>query len=206
MILNMERVLDQDERIRRAEEIYAKRRNLRERRARATVTVAEPKNFKLFKKLILQIAICILIYFILHLINTTNYSFSKDTLSKTEELISHDFDFYSIYSNAVEVINNYLYSDGIIPGNNETNGDGEETEDQNQIPANVEQNENSENIGTDGEQSEEEGVNQSEVSYTEGSETERVKNTYSFVSPVVRNCFIRIWRKRGYSRCSNSIS
>ena len=46
----MERLLSQDERIRRAEEIYARRQNLRiakERTRRATVNVSsKPKNFK----------------------------------------------------------------------------------------------------------------------------------------------------------------
>ena len=51
----MERLLSQDERIRRAEEIYARRKNLREKSKRATVNVSEPKNFKLLKKIVLQI-------------------------------------------------------------------------------------------------------------------------------------------------------
>ena len=47
----MERVYSPDERIRRAEEIYARRQNLRERTKRATLRVenSKPKNFKLFK-------------------------------------------------------------------------------------------------------------------------------------------------------------
>jgi len=79
----MERTFTQDERIRRAEEIYAKRQNLRERTKRATLSVSsEPKNFKLFKRMILQIIICVLIYFIFYLVNTTDYSFSEGTMEK----------------------------------------------------------------------------------------------------------------------------
>ena len=70
----MERLLSQDERIRRAEEIYARRQDLRERTKRATLNVSnETRNFRLLKKLALQITICMLMYFIFYLINTTNY-------------------------------------------------------------------------------------------------------------------------------------
>ena len=40
----MERTFTQDERIRRAEEIYAKRQNLRERTRRATLNVSETRK------------------------------------------------------------------------------------------------------------------------------------------------------------------
>jgi len=90
----LERAFGVDERIRRAEEIYARRKNLREKTRRAKVSVGEtPKNFKLFKKLALQILICVLIYFIFHLINTTNYTFSEGTLNKTKEILKNDYDF-----------------------------------------------------------------------------------------------------------------
>ena len=105
----MERVFSPDDRIRRAEEIYAKRRNLRERTRHATVNVQTPKNYKLIKKLILQILICILIYWMFHLVNTTNYSFSQDTLNRVRKLISEDYDFYSVYNNIVQSLNTYLY-------------------------------------------------------------------------------------------------
>lgn len=90
----MERTFGVDDRIKRAEEIYARRQNLREKTKRARVNVTEkPKNLKLFKKLALQIIICVLIYCIFHLISTTNYTFSTDTLNKTKELLTSDYDF-----------------------------------------------------------------------------------------------------------------
>ena len=52
-----------DERIRRAEEIYARRQSLRAKTKKETVNNSEPKNLKLFKKLGLQIIICVLIYY-----------------------------------------------------------------------------------------------------------------------------------------------
>ena len=107
----VDRAYGVDERIKRAQEIYARRQNLRERTKRARVTVSqEPKNFKLFKKLALQIIICIMIYYIFYLISTTNYVFSDDTLNRTKEIVSKDYDFYNIYNKIVEQINNFIYS------------------------------------------------------------------------------------------------
>lgn len=176
----MERTFTQDDRIRRAQEIYAKRKNLRDKTKRATVNVSKPKNLKLFKKLVLQIVICILIYYIFYLINTTNYSFSSDTLSKTKEIVSHDFDFLSIYNKLIDDINKFLYSEenkseeqNNLEGNEE-NKEGEENKD------NIVQ----EDLGNVQIKEDEESVNQSEVSYTEESETERIRRNYSFILPV----------------------
>lgn len=47
-----------------------------------------------------------------------------------------------------------------------------------------------------GEKVEDENVNQTEVSYVEESETDRIKRLYEFVLPVSRSCFIRVWDKR----------
>lgn len=173
----MERVFTPDDRIRRAQEIYAKRQSVRERTRRATVNVTPPKNFKLFKKLALQIVICILIYYIFYLINTTNYSFSESTLNKARELITQDYDFYSIYNNVVEAINSYLYSEEKEENNKEDN--------QENIQNNQEEGKEENNQNTEGEtKNEEESVNQSEVSYTEESETDRIKKNYSFILPI----------------------
>lgn len=166
----MERAFTQDDRIRRAEEIYAKRRNLRERTKRATVNVSEPKNFKLLKRVILQVIICSLIYYIFYLISTTNYSFSENTLEKTKELVKNDFDFYSIYQMMIDNMNQFLYQE------KESQGENEKKEEEN---IQTEENQEQENITN-----EDENVNQSEVSYAEESELERIKRTYSFILPI----------------------
>ena len=169
----MEKTFSQDDRIRRAQEIYARRQNLREKtkRARVNVNNTNTKNFKLFKRLALQIVICILIYYIFYLINTTNYSFSEETISKTKEIVSHDVDFYSIYNMVIENINNFLYPKENIE-NIEGNEQSGESIENNQI-----KDENS--VVQD-----DENVNQPEISVTEQSETERIKNTYSFILPA----------------------
>lgn len=174
----MERTFSQDERIKRAEEIYLRRQNMRNRTQRVTVnTNNEPKNIKLFKKLALQIIICIAIYYIFYLLNTTNYSFSDDTLSKAKELISNDFDFYRIYTVVVENVNSYLYPEENV-----------ETKDEEINNENQEEKQENENVN------DEEGVNQTEVGVTEESETARIRNEYEFILPLNRSNFIGVWR------------
>lgn len=169
----MERTFSQDDRIRRAEEIYARRKNLRERTKRATVNVSEPKNYRLLKKVALQILICVFLYYIFYLINTTNYTFSDNAISKTKEVMSYDFDFQSVYNSIVESVNKFLYED---KKEEDINSEGENNID------NTSKENNEGNLEEN--KDEEEGVNQSEVSYTEESETERIKHNYSFILPL----------------------
>jgi len=100
----MERALTQEERIRRATEIYLRRKNGRivenERRTNKEKNKdakIEIKGLKLFKRVILQIVICSLLYCIFYLIYDTNYSFSEVTLSKTEEILNYNINVESLY-------------------------------------------------------------------------------------------------------------
>ena len=209
----MERTFTQDERIRRAEEIYAKRQNLRERTRRATLNVSEtPKNFKLFKRIILQIVICMFIYCIFYLVNSTNYTFSQGALDKTKELLSQDLDFVSIYNNINNWLENYMSSlkqTGDNTENGENNVIEEQGEMQNnvieqgQIENNIEENK-IENIAVSEDTNETTG--QPEIQATELSETDRIKAQHSFIQPITRNSNIRIWRKRSYIKYNIYIS
>lgn len=204
----MERVLSRDERIRRAEEIYARRQNARERTSRATVNISssQPKNFKLFKRLALQALICLLIYFIFYLINTTNYSFSKATLDKTEELISHEVDFISIYNNIANVVTSYISNLNLGKDNEETGNEntieektmnnpetnqileaGNNIEEQNIIENSEIKDDKNENIALI---NNEEDTSQEEIKDVELSQTDRIKQKYSFIIPVKRLDFI----------------
>lgn len=106
-----------------------------------------------------------------------------------------------IYNNIVNSINKFLYS---------TQDDNKPTEDneQNNGKGEKEDTENVENLGVaeNIEPEDDESLTQSEISKTELSETERIKNTYLFGAPVVRNSLVRIWDKRSYFKCSYCIS
>lgn len=190
----MERTFSQDDRIRRAEEIYARRQRLNKRVIREPKIGEEQKNFKLLKRVFLQMIICVIIYYIFYLINTTNYSFSESTLNKTKDLISHDYDFYSVYSSVVESINNFLYSDEKTEEKTDESTDNNEEIKNENITQNTEANapevledKKEENIA---EINNDESLTQTEVVKTEESENERIKNKYAFALPVTRNSFI----------------
>ena len=103
----MERILSDEEKIRRAIEISQRRNNNNYRTTTSTayVNVTEKKDYKLFKKMIIQIIICLLIYIIFHLIVTTNYVFSADIIKSTNEILNYDINFLQIYNNLMLYIN-----------------------------------------------------------------------------------------------------
>ena len=90
----MERTVSQEERIRRAEEIYNRRRIANGVRvSSSSVNRVEKKKVSLFKKMIMQLVICSVIYIIFYLIKNTNYIFSDDVINKTKEFLNYDINF-----------------------------------------------------------------------------------------------------------------
>ena len=64
-----------------------------ERKSYATVNVRQKPEHKTIKKMLLQIAICFVIYLIYYLIQNSNYIFSEDVLNKTKEILSYNINF-----------------------------------------------------------------------------------------------------------------
>lgn len=152
----MERTLSAEERIRRAEEIYYKRKMQNTNSKSARVNVSNKKDFGMFKKMILQIAICIVIYSIYYMIQNTNYIFSEDVIKKTNEILSYDINIKGLYEQTIQYLNQFTNDvKAVIPhpedenvanqnDNNENNGDlnneGEsKTQEENIGGANVEE-------------------------------------------------------------------
>jgi murein DD-endopeptidase MepM/ murein hydrolase activator NlpD len=105
----MEKTISSEERIRRAEEIYNRRRTQTGVRVPTdSVNTNFNDKYKLYKKLILQIAICFVLYFICYLIKNSNYIFSEDFINKTKELLSYDINFNNTYNQIIEYYNNNL--------------------------------------------------------------------------------------------------
>lgn len=104
----MERTLSPEERIRRAEEIYYKRKMQNTNSKSARVNVSNKKDFGMFKKMILQIAICIVIYSIYYMIQNTNYIFSEDVIKKTNEILSYDININNLYEQMMDYINGFI--------------------------------------------------------------------------------------------------
>lgn len=197
----MERTISQEERIRRAEEIYNRRKRASGIRVSSdNVNRAEKKKISLFKKMLMQLAICAVIYIIFYLIKNTNYIFSDDVINKTKEFLSYDINFGQIQSQITSFFENnkdkfnFL---GIQSNDNNENNNTENNEMVNEIQANDVQNQiqedNTNVIGGIGGAATNEIVNESEGSKEEKKDTKKsqyeldveyIKENYSFILPV----------------------
>ena len=172
----MERTMSVEEKIRRAEEIY-ERRKQGNRKPIATVSVREKKDIKLLKKMIIQILVCVAIYSFIYIIQNSNYVFSEEFLKKVNELLSYDTNFSQIYENIKEQIISW------IPQKEEQTkqegiGGAEE------ITPPAETNENQEQIVQEQNQETNPEVQQQQPISQEEQDILKIKNTTSFIKPV----------------------
>lgn len=181
----MEKTISEEEKIRKAEEIYLRRRsgNTSTNRNIATVSVAEKKDFCLLKKMILQIIICLVIYFIYYLIQNSNYIFSEDVINKTKQILSYDVDLQSIYIKVTNTINNWSKGEQIQENNITSNEVNNETNNENSIEEKGIGGAEIENPITEISEGEEqnEPKEQNEIQLTD---EEYVKQNVSFIKPV----------------------
>ena len=169
----MERTMSVEEKIRRAEQIYERRKQGSDKQI-ATVSVHnEKKDIRLLKKMIVQILICISIYLVIYFINNSEYVFSKDFINKINEILSYDVNFMDLYNTIKDQYNK------IIVNNNE----------QEQPEQTKEQEENTTQDGIGG--AVEDLQNTSDVkeeTTKELSQSEQdiinVKNTTTFIKPI----------------------
>lgn len=107
----MERTISIEDRIRRAEEIYNRKRQdpyNRVRISQTSIVKKEKVKFTMFKKMVLKIAICIVIYLILYLIKNSNYIFSEGVIEKTKEFLSYDINFNNVYNSVISYYDNNI--------------------------------------------------------------------------------------------------
>lgn len=105
----MERTITSEERIRRAEEIYQRRRMQNGIKVPTSqVNAGNKVQYGMLKKVILQVLICMLIYFIFYLIKNSNYIFSEEVVNKTREFLSYDINFQGIYTQTEKYYNEVI--------------------------------------------------------------------------------------------------
>ena len=178
----MERAISVEERIRRAEEIYEKRRQGENRPiTKVNVNNTQKKDIKLLKKMIIQILVCVSIYLVIYAIYNNKYVFSEDFIKKANEILSYDTNFGELYNNAKNQLQNWYQS---ITTNSEGQEQTENTESENQ----TENQGNGIGGATSEETTQEETNEQEQNQETELSQTEQdiqnVKNTTTFIKPV----------------------
>lgn len=163
----MEKVLSTEDKIRRAEEIYNRRKEYIQSSGTAKVNINDKKDIKLLKKLFIQIIICLAIYSLFYLVKHNNYIFSEDFINKSKEILYYDINFQEVYNRGIEFIKN-----------KEENTDKSEN-------VEVENNEdkNNESIGGIEENTEESNQNYNELSQME-QDVINIKNSINFINPI----------------------
>lgn len=168
----MERIMTVEEKIRRAEEIY-QRRKQGETRPVAKVAVNEKKDIKLLRKMLIQILVCVAIYLSVYAMQHNQYVFSQDFINKANEILSYDTNFIEIYNMVKNQIMNFIKT--------EEKTEEQQPEQQQEIPAEnvTDQEQNQEGIG-----GAEEIVVPAPALSQEEQEIQTIKSVTTFIKPV----------------------
>ena len=185
-----------EDKIRRAEEIYYKRRmgevsnkniNIRpEKNWRREETSIErrlgkksEKNIKLLKRLTKKIILCMIIYGIFYITVNNNYVFSEDFTNKAKEILNQDIDLKSIYITGMSKIKEW--SEQL----------NKQTEENNPIPKEEKQEQDVNNAGNEeneGNEGNEENNMSAENENSELTQMEQdanyIKNAINFIKPI----------------------
>lgn len=145
----MERVISPEERIRRAEEIYYRRKAQGIRVSSSSVNVRSSNKISLGKKMTIQILICVVIYTVFFMLKGYNNVFSENVIMQTRNILNYDINFQKLYNQCVEYFNNNFNSiikvkDNIQNGreDNGTNNDNQDKDNGEGTENGVEQNDN----------------------------------------------------------------
>ena len=172
----MERIMSVEDKIRRAEAIYERRKQGNNKQI-ASINVSDnnkKKDIKLLKKMIIQILVCMVLYLVVYTIQNNSYVFSEDFINKANEILSYDTNFNEIYNNLKNGILSLLHKEEKEEENNNTQNE-QNNEAQNAIGGAVEENSNV----VETEQAEQ----KQELSQTE-QDIINIKNTTTFIKPV----------------------
>ena len=178
----MERTISVEEKIRRAEEIYARRQQGNSRQiATVNVNKKEKRDIKLLKKMIIQLLVSCCIYLSVYALQNSDYVFSKDFINKINELLSYDTNFGQLYENIKWQIDNFNKGRSNAEQNNGIGG-AEQADD-------TQENQNNEDAESENENQNEEVAENTNVAENENlSQAEQdiigVKNTTTFIKPI----------------------
>lgn len=172
----MERYLSLEDRIRRAEEIYERRNNVNVGKT-TTVNLLPKKKIGLLKKIVLQIIICIGIYFFIYWMQSKTDNISIDSVNYIKTTLSYDMDFSNWINLAKNHIATWIHLEEI---KNENTHVEEISKDIPEETLPVEENK---------EAKEEKIIEQEEVQDTSSlsqmeQDAEYIKNNFSIIKPV----------------------
>lgn len=175
----MEKSISQEERIRRAEEIYSRRR-YNNRYGESLYRSGETRNRyqpqetrkikgKMINKMIIQMIVCVIIYTCIYMLQYSNYLFSKDMVDKTKEVLSYDISIENLYNKSNEFFSNLQKKFNWGMNNEQNDNVNEEAQDQNTEETNIE------NSNAESSEANNENVDNSEI-LQNGASTEVTNN------------------------------
>lgn len=185
----MDRVMTVEERIRRAEEIYERRKKSeklienREKYDRVEEKDLErKKDIRLLKKIIMQLVVCLVIYFVFYTIQNNEYIFSKEFLNKANEILSYDMNFAEIFEN---IKNNVMIFINNNINKQENNNQNQEAIGGAEIKQNQEISQENNFQETIEEEKKEENMEQQVQNLSqEEQDIQNVKKTSTFIKPI----------------------
>ena len=184
----MEKTLSQEERIRRAEEIYNRRRMEYEKNFSKRYINYSPKSKRslkerIIRKMLLQVFICLAIYIGLYAASNSSYFFSDQVREKLNYFLSYDMNFNNMYNTISELYKSFEDKISNIKNNEEENQKDDETQEENA--------ENSENDLEEGsEENDEVAVGGADVKEEEDNRTpeeieiDYIKENYGIIWPL----------------------
>lgn len=143
----MERLVSPEERIRRAEEIYYRRRNQDTRNSTTSFNISSQNKTTIGKKMIIQILLSIAIYSCFWLVKGYNNVFTNTFINHTKSILNYDVNFAKLYNETVEYLSvnyNSIIKKNEISDNSENINENEQN-DQNKNEDNAD--EGSQNTG-----------------------------------------------------------
>ena len=194
----MERTMSVEDKIRRAEEIYARRQGETQRKT-TTVSINNNnrKDIKLLRKMLIQIGLSLLIYAVIYIIQNNNYIFSEDFLKKANEILSYDMNFEQIYQNTKNNIGQWITNlknnmiqkeNGIITNNdNEINSESmQNTQESEESQKETTNNQETNGIGgaEEEQQTSTQNTNETQELSQEEKDIANIKATTTFIKPI----------------------
>lgn len=142
----MEKVLSPEERIRRAEEIYSRRKNENRNnyytsnsRVKYQSTNTRTIKEKMIRKMLIQIVACTIIYIIIYTIQNSNQIFSTEIMNKAKEILAYDISLEGLYNKSAEYFNDAREQlNGVLNVNDSESENIESPDDNNQEMDNTE--------------------------------------------------------------------
>ena len=177
----MERTMTVEEKIRRAEQIYERRKQGIDKPIE-TINISKnnKKDIRLLRKMIIQILVSALIYCVIYIIQSNRYVFSEDFTNKINEILSYDTNFIELYNiskdKVQDIVNKIFTNNSII--NKENSENNQENGNKNTTDSNQENQETNAIGGANEDETDKRNLSQEE------QDIANIKNTTSFIKPI----------------------